>query len=189
MPHKYFLIAFVLFTLGSFGARTVHASSDVEGIWSYGHDPYGSSVEMGDNLVQDGAARIIFHRAPQVSPDKNTWVELIYRAPEENLEKVKAIKITYQCSTALTVKFSQRDFGELGDGSYAHYQITVPAADDWKTMEMALQNFSRPAWTPSSSKDVGLIMENVTAIYMAPALDDIRGGVARLNVQAIELIY
>lgn len=157
-------------------------------LWSYGHDPYGSSVEMGDNLVQDGAVRIIFHRAPQVSPDKNTWVELIYKTPEENLEKVKAIKITYQCSTAVTVKFSQRDFGELGDGSYAHYQTTVPAADDWKTMEIALQNFSRPAWTPASSKDVGLIMENVSAIYFAPAIDDIHGGFASLNVRAVALL-
>lgn len=189
MPHKYFLIAFVLFTLGSFGARTVHASSDVEGIWNYGHDPYGSSAEVGESIVQDGAARIKFNRAPQVSPTKNTWVELIYKAPEKNLADVKSVKITYQCSAALIVKFSQKDFGEQGDNSYAHYQTLLPVANDWQTVELALSGFSRPAWTPSSSKDVGLIMENVSAIYFSPAIDDIRGGVATLNVQAIELIY
>lgn len=157
-------------------------------LWSFGHDPYGSSVEVGESIIQDGAARIKFNRAARVSPTQNTWIELIYKAPEKNLANVKSVKITYQCSTALIVKFSQRDFGELGDGSYAHYQTLLPATDDWLTVEMVLSDFSRPAWTPSNSKDVGLIMENVSAIYFAPAIDDIQGGVATLNVRAVALI-
>jgi hypothetical protein len=186
------IVIFLSFLLGACSSGPSfeqHDSLHNADLWSFGHDPYGSSVEVGDSLIQDGAARIKFNRAPRVSPTQNTWIELIYTAPAETLAKAKSIRITYQCSTALIMKFSQRDFGELGDGSYAHYQTLLPAAEKWKTMDVALQDFSRPAWTPSSSKDVGLIMENVTAIYMAPALDDIRGGVARLNVQAIELIY
>lgn len=84
------------------------------------------------------------------------------------------------------MKFSQRDFGEDGDNSYAHYQTLLPAAKEWKTVTVSLADFSRPAWTPVTSKDVGLKLENVSAIYLAPALDDLTGGHATLNVRSIE---
>lgn len=166
-----------------------HVSLENPELWSYGHDPYGSSVIIGDSLIRDGAARIEFNRAARVAPDKNTWIELIYYAPEGDLANVKAVRITYQCSAELLMKFSQRDFGEEGDNSFAHYQSLLPAAKDWKTIEVTLRDFSRPAWTPADSRDVGLILENVSAIYLAPALDDLTGGYARLNVRAIELVY
>lgn len=187
---KMFIIFTALFLSActSYPSISQHASLDNADLWSYGHDPYGSSVIFGESLIHDGAARIEFSRAARVAPDKNTWVELIYHAPMGNLDNVKSIRISYQCSTELIMKFSQKDYGEAGDGSYAHYQTLVPAANDWKTIEVALHNFSRPAWTPESSKGVGLIMEHVSAIYLAPAIDDIHGGVATLNVRAIELV-
>jgi plasmid maintenance system killer protein len=188
---NYFFIAFIGLCISACASSppvSQHTSLESANLWSYGHDPYGSSAEVGDNLIQDGAARIIFNRAARSASDKNTWVELIYHAPKGNLANIKSVRINYQCSTELIMKFSQRDYGESGDGSYAHYQTLLPAANDWKTIEVALDEFSRPAWTPSDSKNVGLIMENVTAIYLAPALDDIEGGVAALNVRAIELV-
>jgi hypothetical protein len=188
---KYLLIIFTALCISACTSSPLtsqHASLDNVDLWSYGHDPYGSSVVVGDSLIHDGAARIKFSRAARVASDKNTWIELIYHAPKGNLANIKSVRISYQCSTELIMKFSQRDYGESGDGSYAHYQTLLPAANDWKTIEVALDEFSRPAWTPSDSKNVGLIMENVTAIYLAPALDDIEGGVAALNVRAIELV-
>lgn len=187
----YLFVAFFAITAGacSTGSPHLHSSLQNPALWSYGHDPYGSSVTIGDKLIRDGAARIEFNRAARVADDKNTWIELIYHAPEGNLNKVKAVRITYQCSDELWMKFSQSDFGEDGDGSYAHYQSRLPAAEDWKTVEVSLQDFSRPAWTPASSKDVGLILANVSAIYLAPALDDLTGGQALLNVRAIDLVY
>jgi hypothetical protein len=166
----------------------LHPSLQNPDLWSYGADPYGSKVFIGDSLIKDGAARIAFHRAPKPAPDRNTWIELIYRAPAGNLGGTEAVLITYQCSEALLMKFSQRDFGEEGDNSYAHYQTLLPATEGWKTVAVSLADFSRPSWTPATSKEVGLILENVSAIYLAPALDDSQGGHATLNVKAIEVL-
>ncbi len=187
----YLLQGLLLVGLASGCASTqeqLHSSLRDAGLWSHGVDPYGSSVIIGDSLIHDGAARIAFNRAPQPSPDIHTWIELIYQAPEGNLAGTQAVRITYQCSDALLMKFSQRDYGADGDNSYAHYQTLLPASSTWKTLTVTLADFARPAWTPVDSADVGLIMQNVTAIYLAPALDDIAGGYAELNVSAIELI-
>lgn len=169
-------------------AATLHPSLQNPDLWHYGADPYGSKVFIGDSLIKDGAARIAFDRAPQLAPDRHTWIELIYHAPAGNLGGADAVRITYQCSDALLMKFSQRDFGEDGDNSYAHYQTLLPAAKTWKTVTVSLADFSRPSWTPLISKDVGLILENVSAIYLAPALDDDQGGHATLNVKSIEVL-
>lgn len=166
----------------------LHPSLQNPDLWSYGADPYGSKVFIGDSLIKDGAARIAFDRAPKPAPDRNTWIELIYNAPAENLGGTGAVRITYQCSEALLMKFSQRDFGEDGDNSYAHYQTLLPATGDWRTVTVSLADFSRPSWTPTTSKGVGLILENVSAIYLVPALDDSQGGHATLNVKSIELL-
>ena len=181
--------ALIFLAAGNFAqAATLHPSLQNPDLWSYGADPYGSKVFIGDSLIKDGAARIAFERAPKPAPDRNTWIELIYHAPAGNLGGTQALRITYQCSEALLMKFSQRDFGEDGDNSYAHYQTLLPAAEDWKTVTVSLADFSRPSWTPATSKDVGLILENVSAIYLAPALDDDQGGHASLNVKSIEVL-
>lgn len=169
-------------------AASLHPSLQNPDLWSYGADPYGSKVITGDSLIKDGAARIAFERAPKPAADRNTWIELIYHAPDGHLGGTQAVRITYQCSEALLMKFSQRDFGEDGDNSYAHYQTLLPAAEDWKTVTVSLADFSRPAWTPATSNDVGLILEHVSAIYLAPALDDSQGGHATLNVKSIEIL-
>lgn len=188
---KYLLIAvtalFVNACTSSLPASQ-HASLDNADLWGYGVDPYGSKAIVGGNLIENGAARIRFERIAQPTPDTNTWIELIYRAPAGNLKGAQAVRITYQCSEELLMKFSQRDYGADGDNSYAHYQALLPTAENWKTVTVSLANFSRPSWTPATSKDVGLLLENVNAIYLAPAIDDVKGGVATLHVRAIELI-
>lgn len=186
------LCFFGAFVFSSFGVsaneKELHYSLKTPELWSYGADPYGSKVFTGEALIKDGAARIAFDRAPKLAADRNTWIELIYRPPAGNLGGTEAVRITYQCSEALLMKFSQRDFGEDGDNSYAHYQTLLPAAEAWNTVTVSLADFSRPSWTPATSKDVGLILENVSAIYLAPALDDDQGGHATLNVKSIEIL-
>jgi hypothetical protein len=86
------------------------------------------------------------------------------------------------------MKFSQKDYGGDGDKSYAHYQMLLPATKDWHTVSVNIADTTRPSWTPANSKDLGLILENISAIYLTPVLDDLEGGQATLNVKAIELL-
>jgi len=181
-------LAAVISACSSSNQEPLHPSLQNAELWSYGIDPYGSTVTVGDSLIQDGAARIEFTRAARPAPDRNTWIELIYYAPEGNLDGINAVRITYECSEPLLMKFSQRDYGEDGDNSYAHYQTLLPEAKEWKTVTVSLADFARPDWTPADSPDAGLIMENVTAVYLAPSIDEATGGRATLNVKSIELL-
>jgi hypothetical protein len=156
--------------------------------WRYGIDPYGSSATYGKSLIEDGAVRIVFNRVGRPSADRNPWIELIYDAPQGNLAGAKSVRLTYQCSEPLLMKFSQKDYGGDGDKSYAHYQMLLPAAKDWHTVNVNVTDTTRPSWTPTNSKDLGLILENVSAIYLTPVLDDLEGGQATLNVKAIEFL-
>jgi len=165
-----------------------HPSLQNPELWSYGIDPHGTRAEYGDSLIQGGVAQIAFDRVPRPGPESNSWVELIYYAPEGHLHGVEELQLTYQSSEPLLVKFSQSDYGEEGDNSFAHYQARIPATDGWHTARLLPEDFGRPDWTPADSLDVGLRLENVNAIYMAPDLSDETGGYAELKVKAVELM-
>lgn len=183
-------IMVLLSLLSACGTNSTHRHSSLakEQSWSYGIDPYGSTVKIGKHLIESDVVSIEFNRAPKPAADRNTWIELIYHAPQEDLLKTKKMRITYQCNEPLLIKFSQKDYGAEGDNSYAHYQTLLPAANDWQTLEVSLSDFARPLWTPAESTNVGLIMSNVSAIYLAPSLDDSKGGYAKLKVKGIDLL-
>ena len=156
--------------------------------WSYDTDPYGSEAIINEKLIRHGGIWIKFKRVPRVDAKRNSWIELIHRLPGSSLEGSKKIRLTYQCDIALIIKLSQREYGKHGDQSYAHYQIELPATNQWSTKEVNLKDFSRPAWTPTNSKDYGLNPEHVDAIYLTPSMTDKDGGEAILQVRSIELI-
>lgn len=169
--------------------QDLHESLKTPGRWSYAVDPYGSKADVGRKLIKNNAVRIAFDRAPQPAHDRYSWVELIYRVPNGDLSGVKGVRLTYQCTTELLIKFAQRDYGSDGDKSYGHYQTLLPAAKEWNTAIVTLEDLARPGWTASvGSVDVGLILENVNAIYLTPALNDEEGGSAEINIKAIEFI-
>jgi hypothetical protein len=155
--------------------------------WHYAVDPHGSAAFPAIPLVKDGIARIRFVRVPRVDVANNSWVELIYTLPNGNITAYEGIVIRYQSSSQLVVKLSQADYGAEGDKTYAHYQITLPAAASWHTEKVAFADFSRPDWTPASSVDKGIIKQNVNAIYLVPDLTDAQGGEAEIAIKALEL--
>ena len=156
--------------------------------WSYDTDPYGSEAIINEKLIRHGGIWINFKRVPRVDETRNSWIELIHLLPTASLVGNQKIRLTYQCDIPLIIKLSQREYGEHGDKSYAHYQITLPATDQWSTKEVDLKYFYRPEWTPASSKDFGLLPEHINAIYLTPSMTDKDGGEAILQVRAIELL-
>jgi hypothetical protein len=156
--------------------------------WSYDTDPYGSEAIINEKLIRHGGIWINFKRVPRVDETRNSWIELIHLLPTASLVGNQKIRLTYQCDIPLIIKLSQREYGENGDKSYAHYQITLPATDQWSTKEVDLKDFYRPEWTPASSKDFGLLPEHINAIYLTPSMTDKDGGEAILQVRAIELL-
>lgn len=156
--------------------------------WSYDTDPYGSEAIINEKLIRHGGIWIKFKRVPRVDAKRNSWVELIHRLPGASLAGSQKIRLTYQCDIALIIKLSQQEYGKHGDKSYAHYQIELPATNQWSTKEVDLKYFSRPAWTPTNSTDHGLIPKHIDEIYLTPSMTDKDGGEAILQVRAIELI-
>jgi hypothetical protein len=156
--------------------------------WSYDTDPYGSEAIINEKLIRHGGIWINFKRVPRVDEKRNSWIELIHLLPTASLVGSQKIRLTYQCDIPLIIKLSQREYGENGDQSYAHYQIKLPATDQWSTKEVDLKDFYRPEWTPASSKDFGLLPEHINAIYLTPSMTDKDGGEAILQVRAIELL-
>lgn len=156
--------------------------------WSYDTDPYGSEAIINEKLIRHGGIWINFKRVPRVDKKRNSWIELIHLLPTASLVGNQKIRLTYQCDIPLIIKLSQLEYGENGDKSYAYYQITLPATDQWLTKEVDLKDFYRPEWAPASSKDLGLLPEHIDAIYLTPSMTDKDGGEAILQVRAIELL-
>ncbi|WP_372771556.1 hypothetical protein [Pseudoalteromonas sp.] len=155
--------------------------------WRYAVDPHGSSASYEKPLVKEDYVGIAFNRVPRVDKQNNSWVELIYDLPKKSLEGITSVELTYQSDKSLLVKLSQKDYGGKGDKSYAHYQTVLPSATTWQTTRVSLENFSRPKWTPSWSKDKGITKANVSALYFVPDLTDEKGGKAWLKIKNIKL--
>ncbi|AIY64045.1 hypothetical protein [Pseudoalteromonas piratica] len=155
--------------------------------WRFAVDPHGSTASYEEPLVKKDYVGIAFNRVPRVDKQNNSWVELIYDLPKKSLEGITSIEITYQSDKPLVVKLSQKDYGGTGDKSYAHYQTILPSANKWQTHSLTFDNFSRPKWTPSWSKDKGVTKANVSALYFVPNLTDEKGGNAWLKIKKVKL--
>lgn len=163
------------------------ATTNWQQSWRYATDPHGSKVIVADDWISEEQVSIAFERVPRVDPLNNSWVELIYDLPSQNLDGADKIKLTYQSDQPLIIKLSQKEYGGKGDKSYAHYQIVLPAARKWQDTEVSLTDFSRPSWTPDWSTDKGLLKANISALYFVPDLTDQTGGKAKLAVRKVEL--
>ena len=156
--------------------------------WSYATDPYGSKANINKRLVTDQGVWVNFKRIPRVDAKRNSWIEVIYSPEAATLANTQRIKLTYKCDIPLLIKLSQKHYGTEGDKSYAHYQIKLPAARQWRTEEVDFSGFSRPDWTPKSSIDHGIVLEQINALYLTPSMTDEQGGEATLQIRALELI-
>jgi hypothetical protein len=157
--------------------------------WSYATDPHGSTaVTHSDGLLANGTVSVTFNRVPRVDALNNSWVEIIYALPGATLAGTSQIQLEYQSSTDLVLKLSQKDYGGDGDGSYAHYQHPLPKSSEWTTQCVSIVHFQRPYWTPAQSKNVGIIKDHITAIYITPDLTDEQGGRAAIEIKSIGLL-
>jgi len=159
-----------------------------ENQWHYAIDPYGSTASVKDRLVNEEGVWVKFNRIPRVDKQRNSWIEVIYKPDKASLSTMKKINLTYKCDIPLLIKLSQKHYGKNGDKSYAHYQVKLPVSKGWSTQEVELKNFSRPDWTPKGSKDHGIVLEKVNAIYFTPSLSDEKGGEATLQLSNVNLI-
>ncbi|PKF54158.1 hypothetical protein CW748_17020 [Alteromonadales bacterium alter-6D02] len=156
--------------------------------WRYDVDPHGSVATLDEKLVKEDGIWIKFNRVPRVDKFNNSWIELIYDLPSKTLGNSQQVTIEYKSSQPLIVKLSQKDYGKDGDNSFAHYQTKVPAATTWSKQTVSFDSFQRPSWTPNNSPDVGIVPENVSAIYFVPDLTDKLGGEAVLEIKSILLL-
>ena len=179
----------LLFALLCISAASVAENKKLNpSLWSYATDPYGSEAIIRENLVTDEGLWVNFKRIPRVDAKRNSWVEVIYKPNTNLLAKAKGITIIYKCNTELLLKLSQKHYGKEGDKSYAHYQIKLPAAQKWQQESVSFSDFKRPDWTPISSVDHGIILEQVKALYFAPSMTDDNGGEATLQIRQVELV-
>jgi hypothetical protein len=181
-------IGLLLLINSDFAISSTQQSSLDENQWHYAIDPYGSTALVKDRLINDAGVWVKFNRIPRIDKQRNSWIEVIYTPDKASLSEMKKINLTYKCDIPLLIKLSQKHYGKNGDKSYAHYQVKLPASKGWSTKEVELQHFSRPEWTPKGSKDHGIVLDKVNAIYLTPSLTDEKGGEATLQVSSVNLI-
>ncbi len=181
------LVSFLLIT-----AHPIHAKDNDAALnkllWSYATDPYGSEATINEKLINHGEIWIKFKRVPRVDVNRNSWIELIHKLPQGSMLGNTKIRLTYQCDIPLLIKLSQKEYGEEGDESYAHYQIKLPATNQWTTRQVELKDFYRPIWTPVNSIDHGILPQHIDAIYLTPSLTDKEGGEAILQVRDLKVL-
>lgn len=155
--------------------------------WRFATDPHGSQAILDGPLATSEQVAISFKRVPRVDKQNNSWVELIYDLPTKQLPEAFSLKLSYKSDKPLIVKLSQKEYGGEGDKSYAHYQTTLPASNDWQSATISLANFARPEWTPAWSTDQGVVLEHVSALYFVPDLTDANGGEASIAIKQLVL--
>lgn len=155
--------------------------------WRYATDPHGSKAILDGPLVRQNGVKIAFERVPRVDKNNNSWVELIYDIPSGVFNHSNRITLNYKADKPMLIKLSQSDYGAEGDKSYAHYQVRLAAAPQGRVATVALNEFTRPSWTPSWSKDVGINKANVAALYFVPDLTDAAGGKASIEITTLTL--
>ena len=153
--------------------------------WRVGADRVGSRFETGERLINCGVAEVTFHQAA-IADRGFPFVELIC-ALNDNIANYSGGSITYKCDSDLLIKLSQSDFGPAGNSTYSHYQLLVPASDEWNTVHFNFGEFGQPDWATDESRAIPLITENVDAVYLVPALDYQQEESATLKVKDLRL--
>lgn len=157
------------------------------GLWRAACDNFGSSFKAAEELIVNGEITVEFTMAKK-DEESNNWpyVELICETGA-TLTGAEAVEITYWSEKELTIKLSQSDFGSDGDSSYAHYQLKVPASEEWTTTTVYFKDFQQPGWAPEASKAVSLKLENTENIYLVPVLDYKTGETGKIGVKSLIL--
>ncbi len=153
------------------------------GNWFATTDEYGSYYEMAEEVIVDGEINVNFYITQKLG-DEWPYIELVCESGRA-LTGMSSITLEYKCDKSVEVKLSQSDFGEEGDNSYANFYYEIPEADEWTTITLEIQEFYQPGWSPSESTEVGLVLGNVTDIYLVPTADYNFGEEATLAVRSL----
>ncbi len=156
-------------------------------LWRTATDTFGSKKDEGPGLITNGIAAVKFTIATQNSNQAfNPWVELICEIAG-TLHGAKEIVISYKCDTDLLLKLSQKDFGEQGNQTWAHFQYRFKPSEVWKYETIDFSGFRQPDWTPEKAKKIPMKLENVDAIYLVPNLNPAIGQSATLQVKLLTI--
>jgi hypothetical protein len=169
--------------------RPAELSEDMLGypdIWYASVDEYGSSVKASMPVVQDGKVDIEFTIAKMAKPDEWPYAELICE-PGIAMNALQGISIRYKSSVDLALKLSQKDFGEEGNGSFAHYQHVLPKSAAYVDEVVMVKDFAQPEWADEASRKIKLDLANVSAVYVVPALDYTKGETGSLSLERFAL--
>ena len=152
--------------------------------WSAKTDPYGSYLDSGNALIQNNTLILKI----KLQAKKTFWPygEVIVTKPLSK-PKFSSIVIAYKCSTPITLKLSQSDFGAEGSKTYAHYQFTLPASDIWIKKTVFIHKFSQPNWASNQDKKAPLNLNKVEHIYLSPEIDGLTGGESLLKVKFLSI--
>ncbi|KMQ52166.1 hypothetical protein CHISP_0847 [Chitinispirillum alkaliphilum] len=156
-------------------------------LWRATTDDLGSSFQTGEELIEEGIAKVTFTIAVKEEEDEWPYVELICETGMD-LSEVQGMEIVYRCTSPLIIKLSQSDFGYEGNQTYSHYEYTAPASEEWNTVQISISDFTQPDWAPEDSRAIPLKMENVPDIYLVPALDYTTGESGTVEVKSL-LLY
>ena len=167
---------------------TANASSNLvfnDGQWRPSVDSHGSTFDTGTVFISDEAVKVVFTITQRTG---NFWpyVELIC-ALGRRLTEVNGMEVSYRTDRPLKVKLSQSDFGPDGIGTYAHYEYTIPAVEDWETVRLRVDHFEQPSWADEQSRAIPLNMNNVQDIYFVPDLDYTTGDTGTLEIRSFIL--
>ncbi|MGM0462800.1 MAG: polysaccharide lyase [Fibrobacterota bacterium] len=128
--------------------------------WSAEADEYGSIIDTGESIVQDGYAGLNYTVAEQ--PDDQTWPWIRLSAGFENsLHNLSHITIRYSSADSLTLSLDHPSLTDEG----ATYGIPLPPQEEYNDTTVAVGDFTQPEWVETPSP---LALDSVFAISLSP---------------------
>jgi hypothetical protein len=159
---------------------------DYPDLWYASVDEYGSSVKASAPVVKDGKVAIEFTIAKMAKPDQWPYAELICE-PGIAMNALEGLSVRYKSSVDLVLKLSQKDFGEEGNASYAHYQHVLPRSATFVDAVIKVEDFAQPEWADEASRKIALDLANVSAVYVVPVLDYTMGETGSFSLERFSL--
>jgi hypothetical protein len=149
--------------------------------WEADADDLGSTVDTGSAIINSGVMKAGFNQVAQPNDSTWPWVSVTaYTDPNAKFDRVKWIKMTYKCNTAVKVSLPQPPLSDEGSS----YMIEVPASNSWKTELLKVADFKQPDWVTTTTP---LNLSIIHDVMFTPLVDAVNGGSATLEINNVIL--
>ncbi|MGM0461403.1 MAG: hypothetical protein ACQEQ4_03180 [Fibrobacterota bacterium] len=149
--------------------------------WSGDADDFGSEIDTGDGIIQNGTAVMGYSIVEQ--PDDDSWPWAIMTAsPGQDFTGVETIEITYSSNHEISLLLDQTGLSENGT---SHRAVLAPGGSAQDTVLHVPDDFSQPDWV---EEETSLDLSKVESASFSISPEYTSATVGTLKISSLSLV-